>query len=81
MKKGGHINPEIKRRRQVHPYGIQLRLTGHGNWAWIKPNGQPTRKPLEAATWSGPDGEQSALEAAKFLSSRNPGHTFRTKRF
>lgn len=62
------------------PYVIQVRITGDGTWAWVKPNCQPTLKPVEAATWNGPDGEQSALEAAKTLSIRNPGHTFRIKR-
>lgn len=75
------MKAENHRRRKQHPHGVQLRLSGYGNWAWIKPNGQPTRKPIEAATWTGPDSDQSALEAARFLSIRNPGHTFRVKRF
>lgn len=68
------------RAKRVTKHGIQVRVTIKGGWAWVKPNGQPTLKPVEAASWTGLDGEQSALEAAKFLSLRNPGHTFRTKR-
>lgn len=72
---------KTKRKPRTAKYGVQIQLTGPGHWGWIKPNGQPTLKPVEAASWSGHDGEQSALEAAKFLSVRNPGNTFRTRRF
>jgi hypothetical protein len=67
-------------RKRVRQYGVQLRLDGYGRWVWIKPNGDPTNKPIDAAAWSGPDSEQSALEAAKTLSLRNPGLTFRVSR-
>jgi len=71
----------LKNRHRNAHYGVQVRQYVHGEWAWIKPNGQATLKPVEAASWAGVLGEVAALEAAKTLSVRNPGLSFRTGRF
>lgn len=69
-----------KKARRNHTYGIQVRLHT-GEWAWVKPDTQLTRKPMEAAKWTGRDGETSALEAARTLSDRLRQLTFRVTRF
>jgi hypothetical protein len=66
-------------RKRNRLYGVQVRLHT-GEWAWVKPNTQLTRKPVEAAHWKGSDAQESALEAARTLSVRLPQLTFRVAR-
>lgn len=66
-------------KKRNRAYGIQVRLE-QDKWAWVKPDTKLTLKPVEAASWNGPDAQQSATEAARTLSEKLRQLTFRVTR-
>lgn len=62
-------------------YGIMARAFGpNTEWMWVTPGMGVTRVTADGASFHGEGGNAAAYEAAKFLSRKMPGVTFKVVR-